>query len=199
MKFIQSISLIGVLIIGISCNQHANEKSSGEKNISVNDSSGKCKDRPSDKNNDALVSDFVKVNGDVEHPLTLTVDSLKTMSVQHIDNYITVCQTGSTDSVNKTFDGVLLKDILEKAALKQMNHKDRAFYFVANATDNYKAVFSWGEIFNNITGNNVYVVFKENGESIKEKGKMKLICTNDLKTGPRHVYWLNEIQVIKIK
>ncbi len=196
MKIIKSISILCIFILLLSCNQ--NNKTAEQKNSSANDSS-KCKDKHADADFDKLISHSVKVFGEVENVLELTVDSLLKMNVKHIDRYMSVCQTGATDSVNKTFEGVSLKDILEKAKLKQLNHKDRAFYIVANASDNYKAVFSWGEIFNNVTGENVYVVFKENGELIKEKGEMKLIVTNDLKTGPRHVYWLTGIDVVKVK
>ncbi|MEI6509221.1 MAG: molybdopterin-dependent oxidoreductase [Bacteroidota bacterium] len=198
MKIIKSISILSIFILLFSCNQNVNKNASEQKNVSAIDSS-KCKDKHADAGFDKLISHSVKVIGEVENPLVLTVDSLLKMNVKHIDRYMSVCQTGATDSVNKTFEGVLLKDILEKAKLKQLNHKDRAFYIVANASDNYKAVFSWGEIFNNITGENVYVVFKENGEMIKEKGEMKLIITNDIKSGPRHVYWLTSIEVVKVK
>ena len=198
MKIIKSISILSIFILLLSCNQNENKKATEQKNSSAKDSL-KCKDKHADANFDKLISHSVKVSGEVENVLELTVDSLLKMNVKHIDSYMTVCQTGATDSVNKTFEGVLLKDILVKAKLKQLNHKDRAFYIVANASDNYKAVFSWGEIFNNVTGENVYVVFKENREMIKEKGEMKLIITNDIKSGPRHVYWLTSIDVVKVK
>lgn len=143
-------------------------------------------------------SNQIEVKGEVENPLILTVDSLKKMNIVTIENFNVVCQSGTTMKEDKTCKGVLLKDILEKAKLKQLNHKDRNFYIVARATDNYKATFSWGEIFNNITGDNVYVLFEENGEPIKVQGDMILICKNDIKTGPRHVYWLKSIEVEKV-
>lgn len=99
---------------------------------------------------------------------------------------------------DKNAKGVLLKDILEKAKIKQNGHKDRNFYIVARASDDYKATFSWAELFNNPTGENVYVLFEENGKPIKN-GEMILICKNDIKTGARHVYWLKSIEVNKVK
>ena len=144
------------------------------------------------------ISKQLEITGDVEHPLTLTVDSLKKMNVATIENFIVVCQSGSNMKENKTCKGVLLKDILEKAKIKQQNHKDRNFYIVARATDDYKATFSWAEIFNNPTGENVYVLFEENGHPITAQGTMILICKNDIKTGPRHVYWLKSIEVHRV-
>lgn len=144
------------------------------------------------------ISKQIEVKGEVEHPLTLTVDSLMKMNVATIENFKVVCQSGASMKENKSCKGVLLKDILEKANITQQNHKDRNFYIVARATDNYKATFSWAEIFNNPTGENVYVLFEENGQPIKAQGEMILICKNDIKTGPRHVYWLKSIEVNRV-
>ena len=144
------------------------------------------------------ISKQVEVLGDVEFPLTLTVDSLKGMNVVTPEDFNVVCQSGATLKEDKTCKGVLLKDILEKANIAQSNHKDRNFYIVARASDNYKATFSWAEIFNNPTGENVYVLFEENGEPIKSQGDMILNCKNDIKTGPRHVTWLKSIRVNRV-
>ena len=150
--------------------------------------------------NDSLnyTSKQLEVKGEVEYPLTLTVDSLKQMKVIAIDSFKVVCQNGGTIKQGISCKGVLLKDILEKAKIKQSNHKDRNFYIVARATDNYKATFSWAELFNNPTGENTYVIFEENGMPIKYKGDMILICKNDIKTGPRHVIWLKSIEVNRV-
>lgn len=145
-----------------------------------------------------LVNHQIEVKGDVEHPLQLSVDSLRKMKVVNIDNLKVVCQSGAIKKDDKTSKGVLLKDILEKTKIKQNGHKDRNFYIVARASDDYKATFSWAEIFNNPTGENTYVLFEENGKPVKN-GEMILICNNDIKTGPRHVYWLKTIEVYKVK
>lgn len=134
----------------------------------------------------------------MKNPLTLTVDSLKAMNVVTIDSFKVVCQSEGVMKPNESCKGVLLKDILEKAKIKQSNHKDRNFYIVARATDDYKATFSWAEIFNNPTGLNTYVIFEEKGQPIKHQGDMILICTNDIKTGPRHVFWLKSIEVNRV-
>lgn len=144
------------------------------------------------------LSKEITVIGDVEHQLTLTVDSLKKMDVVDIHNLDVVCESGASKKENKTARGVLLRDVLDKAKIEKKNHKDRNFYIVARASDNYKATFSWAEIFNNPTGDNVFILIEENGEPIKSQGDMILICQNDIKTGPRHVYWLKSIEVNRV-
>jgi DMSO/TMAO reductase YedYZ molybdopterin-dependent catalytic subunit len=145
-----------------------------------------------------LVNHKIEVKGDIEFPLQLTVDSLRKMKTAVISNFKIMDQNGGIKKDDKTSKGVLLKDILEKAKIKQNGHKDRNFYIVARASDDYKATFSWAEIFNNPTGENTYVLFEENGKPVKN-GEMVLICKNDIKTGPRHVYWLKSIEVYRVK
>lgn len=145
-----------------------------------------------------FVTKTIEVKGDVRNELHLTVDSLRKMKIITLDEFNVVCQSGATTKTDKTSKGVLLKDIIEKAVLKQENHKDRNFIIVARASDDYKATFSWGELFNNPTGENTYVLYEENGKPITEKGEMLLICTNDIKTGPRHVNWLKSIEISKV-
>nr|WP_315241194.1 molybdopterin-dependent oxidoreductase [uncultured Flavobacterium sp.] len=145
-----------------------------------------------------LVNHQIEIKGDIEFPLQLTVDSLRKMKVVVIDNFKIMGKNGEIKKEIKTCKGVLLRDILEKAKIKQNGHKDRNFYIVARASDNYKATFSWAEIFNNPTGENTFILFEENGKSIKN-GEMIAICKNDIKTGPRHVYWLKSIEVYKVK
>ncbi|MCO5274974.1 MAG: molybdopterin-dependent oxidoreductase [Flavobacteriales bacterium] len=146
-----------------------------------------------------FLSKQLAVTGAVETPLVLTVDSLKKMNVATITDFTVVCQSGANMKQDSTAKGVLLRDILEKAKIKQSGHKDRNFYIVARATDGYKATFSWAELFNNPTGDNVYVLIEENGRPIVRQGDMILICRNDIKTGPRHVYWLNSIEVHRVE
>jgi DMSO/TMAO reductase YedYZ molybdopterin-dependent catalytic subunit len=145
-----------------------------------------------------LVNHQIEVKGEVEFPLQLTVDSLKKMNVVTIDNLKITGKNGEVKREIKACKGVLLKDILEKATIKQEDHKDRNFYIVARASDDYKATFSWAELFNNPTGENTFILFEENGKPVKN-GEMIAICKNDIKTGPRHVYWLKSIEVYKVK
>ncbi|MEO8534915.1 MAG: molybdopterin-dependent oxidoreductase, partial [Flavobacterium sp.] len=145
-----------------------------------------------------LINHEIVVKGEVEFPLHLSTDSLRKMKVVTVNNLKITGQNGEVKKENKICKGVLLKDILEKAKIIQNGHKDRNFYIVARASDDYKAIFSWAEIFNNPTGENVYVLFEENGKPVKD-GDMTLISKTDIKTGPRHIKWLKSIEVYKVK
>lgn len=181
------------------CKASADEMEENKHAKSEKEGAHVCAAPVSAEDSAKFISKQVSITGEVETPLRLTVDSLKKMNVATIENFKVVCQSGTTAKDDKTCKGVLLKDILEKAGIKQANHKDRNFYIVARASDNYKATFSWAEIFNNPTGENTYVLFEENDMPIKEQGDMILICKNDIKTGPRHVYWLKSIEVNRVE
>ncbi len=186
---------------GSSLSQEAKSHFNKTESMSESRKGGKmdaCMTPISAEDSAKYVSKSVKVSGEVAHPIILNVDSLKKMQVATIKNVTVVCQSGATKKTDRTCRGVLLRDILDRASIKQTNHKDRNFYIVASATDNYKATFSWAEIYNNPTGDNVYVMFEENGQPIKQQGNMILICKNDKRTGPRHVFWLSEIAVHRV-
>lgn len=190
-----------ILLIAFSCSMCNSSKKEKETAVSSEQAAKADNDKHpvlSAADSLKMVNHEIEVKGDVEFPLQLTVDSLKKMKVVTIDDFKVVCQSGEVKKDDKVCKGVLLKDILEKAKIKQNGHKDRNFYIVTRASDDYKATFSWAEIFNNPTGENTFILFEENGKPVKN-GEMIAICKNDIKTGPRHVYWLKSIEVYKVK
>ncbi|KAF2331050.1 molybdopterin-dependent oxidoreductase [Flavobacterium ginsenosidimutans] len=188
-----------ILLIAFSCSMCNSSKKEEKKSTEKTSETKNHKhDALSAKDSLKLVNHQIQVKGEVEFPLQLTVDSLKKMKVVTIDNLKITGKNGEVKREVKVCKGVLLKDILEKAKIKQEDHKDRNFYIVARASDNYKATFSWAELFNNPTGENTFILFEENGKPVKN-GEMIAICKNDIKTGPRHVYWLKSIEVYKVK
>lgn len=190
-----------ILLIAFSCSMCNSSKKEKETAVSSERAAKADNDKHpvlSAADSLKMVNHEIEVKGDVEFPLQLTVDSLKKMKVVTIDDFKVVCQSGEVKKDDKVCKGVLLKDILEKAKIRQKGHKDRNFYIVARASDDYKATFSWAEIFNNPTGENTFILFEENGKPVKN-GEMIAICKNDIKTGPRHLYWLKSIEVYKVK
>ncbi|WP_164110364.1 MULTISPECIES: molybdopterin-dependent oxidoreductase [Sphingobacterium] len=160
------------------------------------------KERVACKNWDEKAKYFsksIEVTGEVENKLVLTVDDLKKMNQNNLNNVDIICENGAKTSVRKSYKGVLLKDILSKAKIIQHHHRDRNFYIVARASDDYMATFSWAELFNNVNGEKTYVMYEENEKPIQDEGAMILISKNDLKTGPRHVSWLKSIEVYRVK
>jgi hypothetical protein len=58
--------------------------------------------------------------------------------------------------------GVLQKDLLNEAKIVMTNQKERGKYYVlVSATNGYQVLFSWSELYNNITSEQVYLLFEE--------------------------------------
>lgn len=200
-KLTNLITIVMIAITMLQCkkSEATNTANDNSAKTSQKHSEEKENHKHDEKDDLKYVSKEIKVTGDVLTPLTLTVDSLKKMKVVELKDFKIVCQKGLTkDSVEST-KGVLLTDILEKAKIAQQEHKDRNFYIVARASDDYKATFSWAELFNNPTGEKVFVLFEQNGKLLKEKGEMILVSMTDAKTGPRQVKWLKSIEVTRVK
>lgn len=95
---------------------------------------------------------------------------------------------------------VRLTDILQKAKIKTQTHNDlKRTIIVATASDGYKAVFSWNELFNTSIGEGVMVLIGQNGQLLPpHEGRIAMLSTQDIKNGPRHVRWLQRIDVIRL-
>ncbi|HEV8272120.1 MAG TPA: hypothetical protein VGQ04_12505 [Chitinophagaceae bacterium] len=58
------------------------------------------------------------------------------------------------------------------------------YYFVCIASDNYKVIFSWNEIFNNDTGKSVYIIIAQDGKPATAlDNRIALLSPNDQMTG----------------
>lgn len=147
-----------------------------------------------------FVTTSVTVSGAIETPLTLTVDDLRKFPPQQIGELPLVCQTGANVGKLENLKGVLLRDILEKAVVKVVGHNDaKKMAIIASASDDYRVVFSWSEVFNSSIGEGVIVFFEKDGSPLTDdEGRIAMISTKDTRTGPRHVKWLNNIEVRKI-
>ncbi len=152
------------------------------------------------KNDSSFVTESVTVTGKIKHPMELTVESLQKMKVVKGNGVTSICQTGAHKKNIKTFKAVLLRDVLDSASVIMDRKKDRGkFIVVVTASDDYKVVFSYNEIYFGAAGDNIYVAFEENGKAITEEGKIIVFCASDKVSGPRHVKWVKTIDIKEIE
>jgi hypothetical protein len=78
--------------------------------------------------------------------------------------------------------------------------KDRNEYvFVFIASDNYKNVYSWNEIYNAEIGNRQYVLTEKDGKDISNmEERMQVLSLADVNLGMRRMRGLATIEVRKI-
>lgn len=97
-------------------------------------------------------------------------------------------------------EAVSIKSILSKVNLATDDPKTLSeYYFVFIASDNYKVVYSWNELFNSATGEHVFIIKKRDGQDLTGLNDViSVICTSDEATGRRYVKGLKEILVERL-
>ena len=140
------------------------------------------------------------VEGNVKQPQSFSLDDLKGLPLVTIDSLVILNHLLERKSSIKNIKGVLLKDILTKLSIDQSNPKLLSeYYFVCTASDNYKVVFSWNEIFNNETGKHVMVITQQEGKNAAiPDNRIALISPTDEATGRRYVKGLQKIIVERV-
>jgi hypothetical protein len=151
--------------------------------------------------NNTIPTDHFSIEGKVKHALTFSIADLDTFQTKSLPDVVITNHLGEKKHTLTQLKGILLKDILSKAELDAENPKVLSeFYFVFVATDNYKITFSWNEIFNSETGNNIYIIMEEDGKKIKDiNGRISIVTLTDFKTGRRHMSNINKIIVERAK
>src|SRR5690606_37019505 len=91
--------------------------------------------------------------------MTLAFEKLITFRDHSLDSLPIYNHAGKYRSTLKGIKGVRLKEVLRNIALGEESPKVLSeYYIVCVATDGYKVVFSWNELFNTPIGDAVLVV-----------------------------------------
>lgn len=137
------------------------------------------------------------ITGGVEHPLDLDADKLRQRPPQQI---VDLQLPGKDGGAASRVRGVRLRDLLDEAKIVTRDHNTvKKLAVIAGATDGYKVVFSWNELFNSAAGDSVLVLFERDGKPLSAaEGPLALIAGKDLRTGPRHVKLLQSVEVRQI-
>lgn len=140
------------------------------------------------------------IAGKVSKPLNVTLESLKAYKTITLDSMVIYNHLQQRKGSIKNIKGVLLKDIISQVEIVSESPKKLSeYYIVCIATDNYKVVYSWNEIFNSETGNHVLVLLSSDTNPLKtEKGDIALITPSDWATGRRFVKGLKKINILQI-
>ncbi|HUL65467.1 MAG TPA: molybdopterin-dependent oxidoreductase [Burkholderiaceae bacterium] len=138
----------------------------------------------------------VTVAGDVQRPAVLSVDALRAFPATGRIEFKTTRDVEGRQQ-QTIVRGVSLKAVLEQSGLAERDRFDwRKAVVIAIARDGYRAVFSWPELFNTEGGAQVLLAYERDGTPLgANEGPIALHAPNDTRTGPRHVKWLERIEV----
>ena len=132
------------------------------------------------------------ITGDVEHPLSLSLDDLSKMP------RTTLKVTNPHAKKDETFEGVALSELLKQAGVPQgpkLRGAAMATYLIAEAADGYRVIFSLAELDFDFQDSEVIVADRMDGKPLDDKaGPFRLVAPHD----KRPARWIRMLQSIKV-
>jgi DMSO/TMAO reductase YedYZ molybdopterin-dependent catalytic subunit len=139
----------------------------------------------------------VRVTGNVAQALSLGVDDLRQLPQQRVED----ARGGEKGGrAMRRYVGARLRDVLDRARLVETQPRGlRKSVVVVTASDGYRVVFSWAEIYLSPIGDGVLLVYEQDGAPLPQSdGPIALVSLKDTSPGPRHVKWLQSVEVRSI-
>ena len=145
-------------------------------------------------------TDEFKITGIVKKELTLRLKDLAAFKQDALGDLPIKNKKGEPKDVAHNMKGVLLKTILDSADITTDKHKEYSeLVIVLIASDGYKNVYSWNELYNNDAGNHVYVITEIDGKVMDQiTGRILVVSMSDTNSGRRHLKGLSRIEVRRL-
>lgn len=146
-------------------------------------------------------TDSLRIYGQIKNPKLFTLADLDTFRKSIIKDQIIYNHNGEIKDTLRSLTGIPFKTLLESVQYIYNKPKElNEFYFVLIASDGYKVVLSWNEIYNTETGNNFYIITEMGGKNLKDlEQRIMFISAADLKAGRRYIKGLETIEVKRIE
>jgi len=145
-------------------------------------------------------TDAFIISGKIKKEVTFTLPDLQAFEARKLTDVVITNHLGEVKGTSKNLSGILLKDLFANVEFDAESPKVLSeFYITCTAHDGYKVVFSWNEIFNTSTGDNVYLITSKDGKELKDMNdRILIISTTDFKTGRRNVKGLTKIVIERV-
>jgi hypothetical protein len=140
------------------------------------------------------------ISGEIVNEINFTLHDLEKYQHQKVNDVVITNHLGEQKSIARGLTGILIKELFKNVEFKAESPKIMSeFYLTFIASDGYKVVFSWNEIFNSETGNNIFLITQKEGKKINDMDeRILLITTSDFKTGRRNIKGLSKIIVKRV-
>ena len=138
--------------------------------------------------------------GEIENETTITLESLENMKQESVAEQLIYNHNGEVKDTLNNMKGVSLKEALSQVKFKYEKPKElNEFYFVFAASDGYRVVFSWNEIYNTEVGNFVFFITEMKGKKMQDLDqRMVLLSAKDIKSGRRYIKCLQSIEIRRL-
>lgn len=145
-------------------------------------------------------TEAVTICGSVKMNKSFTIADLDVFPVTELEQLIIYNHRGEAKDTLRNIKGVALKGLLAAVELNCPDPKSLSeFYFVFAASDGYRVVFSWNEIYNTKTGDECYIVTEIGGKKGKDiEQRILFMSSGDKLSGRRYIKALERIEVRRI-
>jgi len=102
-----------------------------------------------------LTTDHIQISGLVDSSFSISFETIARQKAVKLGHFKVISHSGAFKKEYRRLSGVPLLPILEKVKITAQNPKELSeYYFVMSASDGYRVVFSWNELFNTPIGQN---------------------------------------------
>ena len=142
-------------------------------------------------------TDNIQIFGAIEKEVSSSIDDILKFNAVNVEDQLIYNHAGEVKDTLNHMKGVPLKDFLKDVKFNYNKPKElNEFYFVFTASDGYRVVFSWNEIYNSETGNSFYIITEMKGKSMKELDqRIVFLSSKDLKSGRPYIKCLQSIEI----
>ena len=146
-------------------------------------------------------TDKFVIEGKVKNSFSFSLDQAGQYKTTGIDSIVIYNHLMQRRHAIKNIKGILLKDVIDKAGIDIASPKLLSeIYITCIASDNYKVVFSWNELYNTEVGKQVMIITESDGKPAKDSpDRIAIISTADEATGRRYVKALSKILIEQVK
>ena len=142
----------------------------------------------------------IRVFGEIEKEATITLESLGQMKQETVVDQLIYNHNGEVKDTLNNMKGVSLKEALSQVKFKYEKPKElNEFFFVFTASDGYRVVFSWNEIYNTEAGNFFYFITEMKGKKMQDlEQRIVFLSAKDIKSGRRYIKCLQSIEIRRL-
>ena len=146
-------------------------------------------------------TDSIQIVGEILNPKCIHLNEIENIKSTKIKDFILLDHKGEVKDSLFGIYGIPFKTFLEGIEFRYSKPKElNEFIFVLTASDGYKVVLSWNEIYNTEIGDHFYIVTEINGKrNIDNENRIIFLSSVDLKNGRRFIKGLKKIEVRHIE